>query len=1749
MEHTTLQLAATTTTTTTTTSAPSQPPPEPPPNATVSSHRVREEGELFSSDDDDENRDTAAVLPIPDSSVVQSIHESSVVQSTHESSVVQSIHESSVVQSIPDAQTIRTAQTTSTVQSTIAAQTIPAIKTASVRESGAAPLVQKSIQGVQGGSKNVPLQTNKQSTSQKSLVKNQLPPKSPPWTGPVGNDKNLVISFSDDDSGSDLDTKDNATKLDSHVKHPSSSLVKSNKLQLQQNGRGVQKAMPKRFSSNHTFTLPMTKNRGSISKGVGSMSLGQGSRTKYFKPVNKNVMIREHGRDQGVVSNDSKLQDLRHQIALRESELRLKAALQTKEAASILGRDHNVSNLKNDIARKYTPPSSEALEPREPDRKRLKLGTSAVGSQQEVPVSKSILPSKDSARQNCYHQERNHVGHSQNEIPLCRGKPTIVTSEKQPDKHTDNSLHNMPFRPREGDVSYGVNQIEKSIRPIDPCIAPNQSAVPENMNSNSMPKNLVAPSGASLLSHKDNAHVSEHNNMDLDSIFGMEELIDKELEEAQEHRHKCEIEERNALKIYLKAQRALLEANARCTNLYRKRELCSANLRSLILNNPSFSWSSGQHQDLDSGPDYLTRHGYEIPTSSCQRPAEYNDNNNPSFDSNIQGMNLVTGANLGPEPFGEPDASTSEPLPQMGNNAENGIYSPSDELDTSGNENGEISPAGNVSSNLDAEYNKEQDSNGKLMDIDTTSNANFSTDCPQDSLLLEATLRSQLFARLGTKGMKTSIPSNNTVAAAEHGPENEVGSQRNQEHHGVVVQSGVDDNDLQGIARQERSIHLDSTEIQSEQNSGGNSLESNGSGGSGGQGHMPCQGHHSTNDMTFPSLIFRSAFRELREISPFYPNQFQNKNDFIHTNDSENRRITCLSYDEMKWSNLLEVSVPVTVGNLLSEESSYSCSSAVDPFWPLCMYELRGKCNNDECPWQHVKDYDDGNLHQEQHINSNNPGRLPLHQQNCNGVTKVPNGHKATVLPTYLVGLDVLKADQFAYKAVMAHRSSQYWQKHFSFTLATSSMLRNGIPADAPLLHGGDERIEVHDPWNNYLSSFQWRTGARNQIKQAMADSEQAVEMAALILNQETNKLHGVRKALSILSKALETDPKSFVLWIVYLLIYYGNFNPDEKNDMFFYAVKHCEGCYVLWLMYINSQRKLDDRLAAYDAALSELCQQASAAVEDRAHESACILDLFLQMLDCLCMSGNIEKAIHRSYGIIPTTTKSDEPNHLSLSDILNCLTISDKCVFWVCCVYLVIYRKLPDAVVLKFECEKDLLDIEWPSIRLSEDDKEMAIKLVETAVESVDSHLCSESVKSDANLRAAQLFALNHIRCMVALDNLFSSRDLFDKYMKLYPSCIELVLLLARIQKQESNVANFTGFEEAISIWPNEVPGISCIWNQYVENALQNQRIDFAKEIISRWFHSVWKVQELSNGGVDASSHGNSCGSSGLNSKPASDTLTSDHKSMDMMFGFLNLSLYYFFQNNVTEACLAVDKAKNIVAFGGLEHSMRKHVMFLLCDALSLKEDGPNDAIKKILEVYMDPSTQALLVPKVLTRKSFDSIKKPRVQHLINNILTPVSFDCTLLNFIVQSWFGSSHLPRMVSDPKYLVDFVEAIMEVVPSNFQLAIIVCKLLSNSHNNSDVSSASLWFWACSNLVNAILSSVPIPPEYVWVKAGGFLQNPVGIEAVSQRFFGRALSVYPYSIELWKCFYKLNKTIGVANDIVEAAKERGISIKLD
>ncbi|PQQ15662.1 uncharacterized protein Pyn_36157 [Prunus yedoensis var. nudiflora] len=741
------------------------------------------------------------------------------------------------------------------------------------------------------------------------------------------------------------------------------------------------------------------------------------------------------------------------------------------------------------------------------------------------------------------------------------------------------------------------------------------------------------------------------------------------------------------------------------------------------------------------------------------------------------------------------------------------------------------------------------------------------------------------------------------------------------------------------------------------------------------------------------------------------------------------------------------------------EVGTYSTGPAIDPFWPLCMYELRGKCNNDECPWQHVKDYSNTNMHQHQHDNSGTADcqvGLTLHQKKCDDSTKVPWYNNAMTSPTYLVGLGIMKTELHSYEPVLARRNGQWWKKCFSLFLVLSNLFRKDVTEDVPFLHGNDGHMEFP-----------------SQLTQALADNDQYLEMALLIFSQEANELEGLRKALPVLSRALEADPTSIILWIFYLLIYYSNMKSVGKDDMFSCAVKYNDRSYELWLMCINSRMQLDDRLVTYDVALSALCRHATA------------------------------------------------------SDIDG--------------------TKLPDAVVRQFECQKELFEIEWPSIQLMDDEKQRATMLMETVVDSVDSYMKIESLeKSEFNIRVAHFFALNHLRCMAALGSLERCGHLLDKYLTLYPSCLELVLISARTHKHDLGDSHFERFEEALSNWPKEVPGVQCIWNQYVEYALQNGRYDFGKEVMDRWFRSVWKVHDLQIGTLDEMNCDNSDRSQGLASNSIKQTLSSNPKQMDIMFGYLNLSLHNLLQNDHSEARLALEGALNAAVPEYFKHCVREHALFMLADESLLKENGSISGIHKILEQYLGDAP-AFPTSEPLSRKFVNNIKKPRVRQLVSNVFSPLSSDFSVVNSVLEVWYGPSLLPEKFSEQKNLVDFVEAIFDITPSNYQLAISVCKMLSSGSNAGDVTSLSALFWASSNLVCAIFHAVPIPPEYVWVEAAEVLGNIASVEPISERFYKRALSVYPFSVKLWKSYSILSMTTtGNTNTVVEAAKEKGIEL---
>ncbi|XP_010534671.1 PREDICTED: uncharacterized protein LOC104810174 [Tarenaya hassleriana] len=1524
------------------------------------------------------------------------------------------------------------------------------------------------------------------------------------------DNENLVISFSDDDSGSEFDIKERAIAAKVQPKvvgmsgsgnRPMPSLAKSKG--PNQIDRCINKALVHNVSSCHTFS------HAANSKAANPPMAKPLESSKYVSASGKKLSKKEHLSVQVVGLNSYKLQDLRQQIARRESELKLKAAQPNKDAV----------NQNIDSARRLTVVSADVkqLEPKEPAKKRLKVtGTDSTQPvlNDRVPVSAAIpleepcvktsrLPgsgANTSCKQisgSCDRTGARAISHC-----IVEGNTSSNTLPKSTKEANYSGV-------RFGQPNFPVQTTTRKPGTIDYDGAVSSDHLLQILNGKDQP----CMDNSGLWNLLGSTSVPGQSQLDIIALTNMEESLDKELEEAQEYRRMCETEERNALKAYRKAQRSLIEANTRCAELYRKREMCSAHIGSFVVHNSSLMWSSRCHERTETRFGLLNNSTENVDMgTTSDHPLHIQQQCSRDVD-NVNGGQGVpsphSGQNLGSEPCSDPDASTSDRLPYSHKQTINRLRSPSSDANISPDDDGSFLVDRESSQhNLEG---RQEENHEDPQDI-------YNVGGNQNPLLLEASLRSKLFERLGIRAeSKGGGGCSNGETMIDREAESDAASEKAQIDGNVLFPGKYRQNDFGGTDRVEEnacnasvdpspdkensSIFQSTMDLQSDRPSP--------------RGDLP------STSAVLPTPLFLSAFNHLMvtesSLTLLEPEHtLKNKSNSLYPNEMLSNSFVETPLSERK------------IGFYISDVK-------VDPSWPLCMYELRGRCNNDECSWQHFKDFSHDNRHQNQHDNTGFQHGSTFHRKK-HILARGSQIADMMLSPTYLVCLDVMKADARSYESVIAQRHGQSWWKCFSIYLASSESLHKDIPDE------NEGRIEVLGNLRTQSSYFRSKHSLMNQLKQGSNAAIEPLEMALLTFCQETDEPDGLILALSLLSRCLEADPTSEILWIVYLLIYHAHERSDGKDDMFTWAVKHNRRSYALWLMYINSRRQLNDQLIAYDNALSALCGHASASDIDRKYASACILDTFLQMINLLCVSGNVTEAIQSFSRLLDPVAVSDHPQFLMLSGILTCLTFSDKCVFWVCCVYLVIYRKLPDSIVRGLETEKELLSVEWPSVDLVGDQKLMALRFFEKGLQSVE--LCTRSGPFEDGIeeRSAHLFALNHSLFMMAIHELEKCRDLLKRYTELFPACLELKLFAARMHPSDSEDMFFSGFEELIKNPPGEGSGTQYIWNQYAEYALRGGRREFARELMARWYTSVWEVSSRRNQTVAVED----VGLNSLLNSALSDTNAADER-LDVVFGYLNLSLHNQLQNNHVESCLAIDEALEATTPEHFVHCLREHASIQLINEIRATGGFPISLQLRLLKYYTNQASSLFPAKEPLSWKFIIGAEKPRVRKLVSNLLTPASSEFVVVNVVLEAWYGPSLLPRKPSKHKDLVDFVEAVLELVPSNYPLALSVCKVLRNERNDSsDIYPAGIHFWAGLNLVSTISGAVPIPPEHMWVEAGEILSGITGFKTRAENFLTRGLSVYPFSVELWKCYRRLSKSIGNTEEVEEKARGKGMKL---
>lgn len=896
-----------------------------------------------------------------------------------------------------------------------------------------------------------------------------------------------------------------------------------------------------------------------------------------------------------------------------------------------------------------------------------------------------------------------------------------------------------------------------------------------------------------------------------------------------------------------------------------------------------------------------------------------------------------------------------------------------------------------------------------------------------------------------------------------------------------------------------------------------------------------------------------------------------------------------------------------------------TCSHVINPFWPLCNFEHRGKCNNEDCPWQHAKDYNltpsqvleqlnkysnddmDGSFgHQE--LKSHRNKDLQIYSE---AATKEAIGSskflcKVTVekfavsrsllhhsigsyglkVPVYRIGPHLLKADSPMVGTLIACSTWRFWKLGFCQSFSIPFAIQRLLPSDMPCLHsaavrewmlGNNSRL----PTCLYTSSVIGKPDdTQKHLFRGLGDIECWLELAIDSMNIDSNidKSDGRKKALYVLSRAIEINPNSVAVWMAYLHIFYRKEKVIGTDDMFHLAVQHNKGSYELWLLFINSRLQLDQRLEAYKSAIIALCQNVGADENHDKSISPFVLDIVLQMLNFLSMSVYKHKAMTWIDELLYCSSENygkEQSEFISISTVLPYLRKKDACVLMVCCTYFRVYGKLPKAIVGRLEFEQELpFDVDWHNCQLSEVFRDNARKLMDFAVSSLSeccAHDSLESWKNDKDtLLTVHALVVNHVKFVSAFEGLTSAHNLCCHYRKLYPTCVELVLVSSCIESHcGGDIANINVFQESIFNWPDNKPGIQSLWNLFVHYGLDSKGVDFAKDVSNQWFCYMDQNKMLDSIiSLKGAGYHMFCPSEHEVDKQGVEESKDKRKeahhffartdidqrcwSQELMFGLLNLAMHRLLNNNAKEAQTAADQALKVASDDrDVKHCIREYAalaFFGFPEEFETIKNGFDTRMLQVLDKCFQDS-QLFPVAKPLSRAFSEKIKKPKIRLFFDNLLGPIPLDSSLLNSVIEIWYGPSLLPKKFGALKDLVDFVEGLLELAPANLNLVLSMSRLIGQRYNSQSMSSMAALLWASSLLINSIFQSFPVAHEDTWIEVGNFLEL-LDIDIILEEFYQKALSVHPFSITLWHSFLNFRQRTDNLGGVVEAAKQRGI-----
>ncbi|KAH7049931.1 hypothetical protein BKA57DRAFT_326801 [Linnemannia elongata] len=582
---------------------------------------------------------------------------------------------------------------------------------------------------------------------------------------------------------------------------------------------------------------------------------------------------------------------------------------------------------------------------------------------------------------------------------------------------------------------------------------------------------------------------------------------------------------------------------------------------------------------------------------------------------------------------------------------------------------------------------------------------------------------------------------------------------------------------------------------------------------------------------------------------------------------------------------------------------SLTYSHKIDPMKRMCLYELSGgSCNDDNCKSQHIRDC--GLTDEELVID------MARYSEGKNPETRKVFADMKSAKLAHLRASRIHNADILVDAIVKAHNELGNGLGSASVVkfgprvklqgeqAAPSAGVKPAIRTSPSV--GIDNVPEIPESSGGLLDDHpitmviltKTLTGAAPPKVIRYHDKPGSIDYEALLKKDNSNAtiwaefaMHELssavnnpdmfdeqlRKALTILSRALGALPTTESLWALYLDLHTRYGTELETRTMFEECLQYVPQSHLLWFRYYLWEKGSDERVFVLDRMLQMACQEQTevTAVTDPDIQSRFIVDVVLQIVRNMVKDGIVEAAKNWMQNFLTCTTwESVRPSSLSyaqLDDVWleqdmvedisstlasRILSSKDLCILWLAYVYLIWFHELPTALFHQYPndylSDDSFFVIQWPVTEELEQETELY-----SIVHEIFLGLTVYFVDLDARLPVIAL-----LRNFVGF--LMSRGQNQDEIMDLVnpsqfsPRLPEVRDLYCEVQM---HYGNYTRAKEVLETTVQEMPLEPYFWNRYAYMLPEDEKAACLGQC-ARAFFDIGEGEEFhqANAGRDSS-------------------------------------------------------------------------------------------------------------------------------------------------------------------------------------------------------------------------------------------------------------------------------------------------------